>query len=102
MKHSPSLEADSHSSSEEIPHLLWNQNIHYRAQKSLPLAPILSQMNPVHNPPTYSPRPILILSTHLHGGLPSGLLYSVFPTKIWYKISYLPYGCYMTRPSSPQ
>jgi hypothetical protein len=52
MKHSPSLEADSHSSSEEIPHLLWNQNIHYRAHKNTPLVLILRQMNLVHNFPT--------------------------------------------------
>jgi len=30
------LEADSHSASQEIPHLLWNPKDHYRVQNSQP------------------------------------------------------------------
>jgi hypothetical protein len=42
---------------------------------------VLSQIDPVHAPhPTYR-RSILILSSHLRLGLPSGLLPSGFPTK---------------------
>jgi hypothetical protein len=37
-------------------------------------------------------RPILILSTHLHFGLPCGLFPSGFPTKILYAL--LPHSCY--------
>jgi hypothetical protein len=42
MEQSPSWEAKSHSSSQQIPTLSWNPTVH----NSSPLAPILSQMNP--------------------------------------------------------
>jgi hypothetical protein len=50
---------------------------------SLPcsLAPILGQIAAVHTIPSYL-RSILILSSHLRPGLPSGLFPSGFPTKI--------------------
>jgi hypothetical protein len=46
-----SWKANSHSASQEIPQLLWNQNIHYRVHKSLPLVSILNQTYPVHTLP---------------------------------------------------
>jgi len=45
MELSPSRKADSHSTEQEIPH----PNIHYRLHYSLPIVPILIQMNPVHD-----------------------------------------------------
>jgi hypothetical protein len=48
-----SIEADSHSASQEIHCLLCNPKFHY---KSPPLVPILSQMNPVHTFPPYFPK----------------------------------------------
>jgi hypothetical protein len=44
MQQSPSWEANSHSASQDIPHLLWNQKFHYCVHKSLPLVPVLSEL----------------------------------------------------------
>jgi len=75
-------EADSHSASQEIPHLLWNITMFTRAHyttlswvrriQSIPLHPI-------------SLRCILILSSYLNLGLSSGPFPSDFPNKtLWY------------------
>jgi hypothetical protein len=55
-----------------------------RLQEPAPLVPILSQISPVHVPYPTSWRFILILSSHLRQGLPSGLFPSGFRTKILY------------------
>ena len=49
-----------------------------------PPVPVLSQVNPVDVPHPTSRRCILILSSHLRLGLPSGLLPSSFLTKYLY------------------
>jgi hypothetical protein len=82
MKQSPSWEANWFAASQEIPRVLWNLKVHYRTHKRPPPVPILSQPNPVHTPT--SRRSVLILSSHLRLGLPSGLLPSGFPTKTLY------------------
>ena len=66
----------------KFPAILWNPKVHYRTHKRPPPVPILSQPNPVHIPTSW--RSILILSTHLRLGLPSGLFPSGFPTKTLY------------------
>jgi len=55
--------------------------VNYRTHKRLPSVLILSLIHPVHAPHPTSCRSILILSFHLHLGLPSGIFPSGFPTK---------------------
>ena len=84
MEQSPTWKANRFSANQEIPRILWNPNVHYRIRKLPPPVPILSQIDPVHKPSSISRRSILILSSHLRLGLPSGLFPSGFPTKILY------------------
>ena len=47
MEGSPSLKVDSSSTRQEIPHILWNLNVHSYVHKSAPLVGVLCQMNSV-------------------------------------------------------
>ena len=57
--------------------------VHCHVHSSLPLVSIWSLMNPDHTFPSYL-RSILILSSHLHLGLSSGLIPSGCPVKALY------------------
>jgi hypothetical protein len=59
-------EAASRLNTEDVPSILWNPMTHSRVHNNPPLAPILSQMSPVHTLP--------ILSLHLHWDLPNEIL----------------------------
>ena len=84
MEQIPSWEANLFSVSQEIPRILWKLKVHYRTHRCLPPVPILSQIDAVHDPHSTSWRSILILSSILRLGLPSGLFPSFFPTKMLY------------------
>jgi hypothetical protein len=79
MEMNPSWEAASCAATWKFPNIIWNPKNHYSVHKSLPLVPILSQINPYH---TILSLLRFSLATHLHLGLPSGLLPSGFPTSI--------------------
>ena len=84
MGQNPSWEANRFSVTQEIFRILWNPKVHYHIHKCPPPVPILSHLDPIHTPHPTSWRSILILSTHLCLGLPSGLFPSGSPTKILY------------------
>ena len=86
MEQTPSWEANRFSASQDFPHILWNPKVQYHSYKCLPPIPIMSQINPDHAPHPTSWRFILILSSHLSLGLPSGLSPSGFPTKTLYAL----------------
>ena len=81
MVQSPFWEANWFAASPEIPRISRNPKVHYYAHKRPPPVCILGQS--IYPHPT-SWRSILILSTHLCLGLPSGLFPSGFPTKTLY------------------
>ena len=82
MEQSPPWEAYMFSTSQEIPHIVWNPEVNFAFTCASPLSWARSiQSMPSH--PT-SQRIILILSSHLCLGLSSGLIPTGFPTKTLY------------------
>jgi hypothetical protein len=71
---SPSWEAANCAAIQEFPAILRNPKVHHRVHKSPPLDWSLSWASPIRSIPSHpiSLRSVLILSTHLRLGLPSG------------------------------
>ena len=69
------------AANQEIPRILWNPKVRYQLTSASHMS--LSWANSIQSPPPLptSWRSILILSSHLRVGLPSGLFPSGFPTK---------------------
>jgi hypothetical protein len=72
------------SLSQGIPYLLCSPTVHYRVQKGPLLDPILSRSNQVHTLKPYLWY-VLIISTHLCRGLPSGCFPVGFSTGIFWE-----------------
>ena len=81
MVQSPSWAANWFAASQEFPLISRNPKVHYRTHKRPPPVSILSHLDPVNATHPSSWRSILILSSHLRLGLPSGLFLSSLPTK---------------------
>jgi hypothetical protein len=63
MELSPSSEDATSAATQGIPSILWNPKVHFCVHKSLPLVPILNQINSVHTTSFYFLISTLILST---------------------------------------
>ena len=93
MEQSPSWEANRSSPSQEILRIYWNPKADYRIHKIPPPIPVLSQISPVHAPPSH------VLSNHFNIPDLRLDLPSVYFSQVSYQnsacTSYFPHACHM-------
>jgi hypothetical protein len=99
MKQSPSWESNRFSDSQEIPRILWNLRFITAFTSARQLSLSWANSTQSINPHPTSWRSILILSSHLRMGLPSGLFPLGFPHQYPVYVSPLPHTRYKPRPS---
>jgi len=100
MKHSSPWEANSHSASREIPHVLWNTRRFitvFKRARHWSISWARCFQSTLYQ--TICLRSILIFSSYLRLGLPSSLFSSGFTTKILYAFLISLHECYMPYPS---
>jgi hypothetical protein len=98
MKPSTSWKVNSCSATQQVSSISSNLKIHYHVHNSQPLVPVLGWMKSTPSHIIYL-RFILILPSHLHLDLPSGVFPSGLHTKPMYAC--LSHTCYMPCPSHP-
>jgi hypothetical protein len=99
MEASPSWEANSCLATREIPSISWNPDVRYHVHNNPSLFPMLRRMNPVLTSSSFSVIFILIVSSLIRLGLPTGLFPSDFPARILNAL--LSHACYNPCPFHP-
>jgi hypothetical protein len=85
MELSPSWEATNCAATQELPSILWNWRFITMFKRALHWSLLWARSFQSIPPHSFSLISILILSIHLHLGLPNGLFLFGFPTKILYE-----------------
>ena len=98
MEQSPSWEANRFLSSQEIPRILWNPNVHYRIHKCPPPVPI-SKLDPVHILTSHFLKIYINITFPSTPGSPMWSLSLRFSHQNPVYASLLPHTRYMPRPS---
>jgi hypothetical protein len=93
MEQRPYWQADSHSASQEILHLLCNPKVHYQVHKIPRWSLLWARCIQSRISDPISLRYIVLLFSHLRLGLPSGLFPSGFPSKILFPFLILSATC---------